>query len=90
MGEGDTFGWALEQLKAGSRVKREGWNGAGMFLFLVQGSTFEVNRAPLTSFYPAGMMIDYRSHIDMRTVDGSIVPWTASQSDLLAVDWVTA
>lgn len=82
-----TFGDALTALKAGFRVTREGWNGKGMFLFLVQGSTFQVNRPPLLGIYPEGTTINYRPHIDMRTVDGAIVPWVASQSDVLAEDW---
>lgn len=82
-----TFSEALQQLKNGAKIARNGWNGKGMFLFLVNGSTFKVNRAPLLSIYPEGTEINYRSHIDMKTVDGSIVPWVASQTDLLADDW---
>ena len=41
------FGYALELLKDGKKVARAGWNGRGMFLFLVNGSTFQVNRPPL-------------------------------------------
>ena len=81
------FGMALILLKEGARVARRGWNGSGMFLFLVSGSTFAVNRAPLLGIYPEGTQINYRSHIDMKTVDGSVVPWVASQTDLLADDW---
>lgn len=81
------FGDALVQLKKGEKVARQGWNGRGMFLFLVNGSTFEVNRPPLLGIYKEGTKIDYRSHIDMKTVDGSIVPWVASQTDMLAEDW---
>ena len=84
---GNGIGWAVKQMKDGARVRREGWNGKGMFLFLVPGSRFEVNRAPLLGIYPAGMMIDYCPHVDMKTADGKIVPWLCSQSDLLATDW---
>lgn len=83
------FGGALALLKTGTRVARAGWNGKGMFIFLVNGSTFKVNREPLLSIYPEGTEINYQSHIDMKTVDGSIVPWLASQSDMLADDWMT-
>ena len=82
------FGQALEALKSGQKVAREGWNGKNMFLLLVPGSTFKVNRAPLLGIYPEGAEINYRPHIDMKTVDGEIVPWVASQSDLLVEDWV--
>lgn len=81
------FGGALEALKDGKKVSRSGWNGKNMFLFLVPGSTFKVNRAPLLGIYPEGTEINYCPHIDMRTADGKIVPWLASQTDVLADDW---
>jgi hypothetical protein len=84
------FGQALTALKGGGRVTRPGWNGKGMFLYLVPGSTFKVNRPPLLGIYDEGTEINYLPHIDMRTADGSCVPWLASQADLLAGDWETA
>lgn len=81
------FGQAIEALKAGERVQRAGWNGKGMFLFLVPGSTFAVNRPPLLGIYPEGTEINYQPHIDMKTAQGTVVPWLASQSDVLAEDW---
>lgn len=82
------FEIALEMLKKGAKTMREGWNGKGMFVFLNQGSTFIVNRPPLLGIYPEGTRISYQPHIDMRTADGTIVPWLASQTDILADDWV--
>ena len=84
-----SFSGALAMLKGGIKVARIGWNGKGMFLFMVDGSQFAVNRAPLNEIYPEGTVIDYRPHIDMKTADGQIVPWVASQSDLLVDDWTT-
>jgi hypothetical protein len=81
------FGEALEALESGQKVSREGWNGKGMFVFLVPGSTFQVNRPPLLGIYPEGTTINYHAHVDMKTVDGQIVPWVCSQSDMLADDW---
>lgn len=87
---GMSFGEALIALKAGMKVARKNWNGKNMFLFIVPGSTFNVNRAPLLGIYPEGTLIDYRPHIDMKTANGEIVPWVASQSDLLENDWLIA
>lgn len=84
----NNFGWALEQLKAGNRVCRLGWNGKDQFIFLVPGSTFKVNRPPLLGIYPEGTEINYQSHIDMKTAQDTVVPWLASQSDLLSEDWI--
>lgn len=83
-----SFSEALKQLKMGRKVARSGWNGKNMFLFLVPGSTFQVNRPPLLGIYPEGTVINYRPHIDMRTANGEIVPWLASQSDLIEEDWI--
>jgi hypothetical protein len=81
------FGHALEMLKRGHKVARAGWNGKGMFLFLVPGSTFKVNRPPLLGIYPEGTEVNYHAHIDMKTADGQVVPWLCSQTDALAEDW---
>lgn len=81
------FGEALEHVKQGKKCARAGWNGKGMFIFLVNGSTFTVNRAPLLGIYPEGTEINYHAHVDMRTADGTIVPWLCSQTDMLAEDW---
>lgn len=82
-----TFGEAIQALKQGKKVQREGWNGKDMFLFLVPGSQFKVNRAPLLGIYPEGTEITHQPHIDMKTAQGTVVPWVASQSDLLSTDW---
>ncbi len=81
------FGDALHMLKLGKKVMRAGWNGKGMFLFLVPGSTFKVSRPPLLGIYPDGTEISYCPHIDMKTADGKVVPWLCSQTDALAEDW---
>ena len=83
-----SFSKALEQIKEGKRVCREGWNGKGMFIFLVPGSKFKVNRPPLLGIYEEGTEIDYHPHIDMKTADNKIVPWLCSQTDMLADDWL--
>ena len=82
-----TFGVAIEALKSGKKVARAGWNGKGMFLFLVPGSTFKVNRPPLLGIYSEGTDINYRPHIDLKGADGSISTWAPSGSDALAEDW---
>lgn len=81
------FPSALDWLRDGKLVAREGWNGKSMFIFLVPGSTFKVNRAPLNVIFPEGTEINYHPHIDMKTADGKIVPWLCSQTDMLASDW---
>ena len=83
---GMTFGLAIEALKVGKRVARAGWNGKGMWLFLIQGSN---DIAKLHGYGFGEMMGEptFRDAIFMKTVDNQLVPWTASQTDMLAEDW---
>lgn len=81
------FSQALDAIKTGKKVARSGWNGKNMFVFLVPGSRFKVNRPPLLGIYPEGTKIDYHAHVDLRTATGQIVPWLVGQTDLLADDW---
>ena len=81
------FGDAVDALKRGERVMRSGWNGKGMYLFLVPGSVFAVNREPLLSMLGEGTRVEYHAHIDMKTAQGYVVPWLASQVDILSEDW---
>lgn len=81
------FSDALNEIKSGKKVYRTGWSGNGMFVFLVPGSVFKVDRPPLLGIYKAGTEIRYHAHVDIKTANGVIVPWLCSQSDMLADDW---
>ncbi len=86
------FGKALENLKAGQKVQRAGWNGKGMFLFFNPGSNIIVSEGrPLASSIPVGTSVECLPYIMMKTAgdDLKIVPWLASQTDILAEDWDT-
>ena len=77
------FGKAIEAMKAGKKVARSGWNGKGMWLGLVV-DTWAI------AFEVEGDIQKYENHpyIVMKTVDGKIVPWLASQTDILSEDWM--
>lgn len=72
---------ATEMARRGSKVAREGWNGKGMFLVYVPGGTMVL---PGTK-----ELVQMLPFMVMRTVTGAYVPWLASQTDLLASDWMT-
>nr|WP_315243064.1 DUF2829 domain-containing protein [uncultured Albidiferax sp.] len=71
------FGRALKFIRGGAAVRRAGWNGKGMFLVIIEADGYKV----FGSVYP---LLPF---IAMKTADGMMVPWLASQSDLLAEDW---
>jgi hypothetical protein len=88
------FGQAILLLKAGKRVARLGWNGKGMWLALTPGSTIEAHDARSGAVLAKAEAeplepIVICPHIDMRAADGKIVVgWLASQTDMLADDWM--
>lgn len=81
------FSDALDFIKKGARLRRAGWNGKGMFVFLVNGSNFKVNREPLLSILGEGTEVTYQPHIDISHPDGSISVWQPSTGDVMAEDW---
>lgn len=88
--EKGSFGWAINVLQRGGRVARAGWNGKNMWLILVPGSpelTVDEGRPLHKAGLPLGMSFSYAPHIDMFTADKKLVPWLASQTDVLATDW---
>lgn len=91
------FGDAIRAMKAGAKVARAGWNGKGMWVALTPGSAFEARHAKCghAAAKRAGELaypedeIELLPHIDMRAADGCIVVgWLASQTDMLAEDWM--
>jgi hypothetical protein len=82
------FGDAIRALKDGRAVARSGWNGKGMFLLLIPGSTFQVAEGrPMAKHFAVGSEVRYHAHVDMKTAQGDVVPWLCSQTDMLAEDW---
>lgn len=69
------IGWMTTHLWNGGRARRSGWNGKGMFLELQRPDEHSKMTLP---------------YIYMRTVQGDLVPWLCSQTDLLALDWEDA
>lgn len=87
-----TFGDAVAALKEGKRVSREGWNGKGMYLWLLPAAMVQANwcREPhLKEQAEAnGGEIECLGSIRMMTADKKVLTgWLASQTDILAEDW---
>ena len=83
-----SFSEAIYELKAGKKVAREGWNGKGMYLFLIGSdmSRFGIGGWTFTNGINDNM--ECLPFIAMKTVNDKAVPWLASQTDMLAEDWI--
>lgn len=86
------FGDAIAALKSGKHVARKGWNGKGMFLFLLPAATVpiaHIHTEPFRSLAEAnGGTIECLGSIRMFTADKKVLTgWLASQADMLSEDW---
>ena len=90
------FGEAITLLNAGHPVTRAGWNGKGMFLVKAGGYKVAAKDARpngiITKEFLQGRGLTHLEilpHIDMWTAQNTyLAGWLASQSDMLADDWM--
>jgi len=75
------FGQALKVLRSGGRVARDGWNGIGIFIELQTPDEHSKMTSPYIYIDTIGL------ETDNDAAPKSVVPWLASQTDLLAEDW---
>ena len=75
------FGDALHELKHGRRVARDGWNGKGIFIELQVPDAHSKMTSPYIFIDTTGLQTDNEA------APKTLVPWLASQTDLLADDW---
>ena len=83
-----TFGMAMAAMRIGKRVARKGWNGKGMFLYFVKAFERQACNAVEQAFFGEYFNVPQLAQINMKTVDGNVVAWLASQTDILSDDWI--
>lgn len=79
---GFSFGRALELLKKGKCVARKGWNGKGIYIKLQTPDEHSKMTLPYIYMVTTGLKTDNPD------APKGVVPWLASQTDMLAEDWV--
>ncbi len=85
--DGMPFGSAIELMKSGFKVARKGWNGKGMFLYHVPANRYAATTKAGNEIAGDDGKVEYGAYIAMKTAQGNVVPWLASQTDMLAEDW---
>jgi hypothetical protein len=81
------FGEAIEFAKKGKKVAREGWNGSGMFAYIVPANAYPATTQVMKDYFK-GELVPYRAYWALKTAQGDIATWTPSGSDTLAEDWM--
>lgn len=90
--DGMTFGHAIEAMKHGFKVTRKGWNGKGMYIWMMSYAFVKAEwcKEPhLKELAEAnGGEIECLGSIRMKTADNKVLTgWLASQTDMFAEDW---
>jgi hypothetical protein len=84
---GMSFGLAIEALKKGARVARAGWNGEGMFTYLVPAASYPAQTGAAKAHFGEGSLVPYNAYLALKTVDERVSTWVPSVTDCLADDW---
>lgn len=81
-----TFGQATELARKGYRIARSGWNGAGMFAYIVSADEYPAKMSQIQGYFPKDM-VPYREYWALKTAQEDVAAWTPSGTDTLASDW---
>ena len=91
------FGKAIEALKEGKLVARDGWNGKGMFVMKQIPAEIGLDIIPRMQsvqqsakdvLIDRGTTLKYENQMLIIKLDGTADSWVASSSDIFAEDWV--
>lgn len=81
------FGGALKALKEGKAVARTGWNGKGMFAYMVTGGDYPVQMNVVKPLANEAGTLHYNPYLAIKNVNNTISTWVPSVNDCLAEDW---
>lgn len=84
--DGLTFGQAIEAAKQGKKVARKGWNGSGMFAYIVPANSYPA-QTELGKKYWGERVLPYRKYWALKTAQEDVAMWAPSGTDSLAEDW---
>lgn len=81
------FGEAIEAAKQGKKVARLGWNGSGMFAYIVPANSYPAQTGVAKEYWGENL-VPYRQYWALKTTQEDVAMWAPSGSDSLAEDWV--
>lgn len=79
------FGEVLQAAKEGQKITRSGWNGSGMYAYIVPGGSYPAQTDIARKEF--GDMVPYRAYWALKTAQNDVATWAPSGSDTLAEDW---
>lgn len=83
-----SFGMALDALKGGACIAREGWNGKGMFVYMVPANAYPAQTGAAKAHFGENAMVRYNAYMAIKNPNETVSMWAPSGSDALAEDWM--
>ena len=81
-----SFGCAVRAAKGGKKIARQGWNGVGMFAYVVPANSYQAQTDAIKGVFDNDM-VPYCEYWALKTAQDDIAMWSPSGSDSLAEDW---
>jgi hypothetical protein len=81
------FSMALSILKNGFPMQRSGWNGKGLFVYMVPANSYPAQTGVAKAHFGEGSLVPYGAYLAIKGVDGVVNTWVPSISDIMAEDW---
>jgi hypothetical protein len=79
-----TFGKAIEAVKKGARISREGWNGKEQYIELATCLSYKNTKGEIVNANHDAIGNNALAFVG---TSGVQIGWLASQADMLAEDW---
>ena len=79
------FGEAVNNVKNGHKIAREGWNGKGMFVIYVPEENIDLTEQQEKMFGASNIILN--EHFLIKNVNNTLSTWVPSINDCLAEDW---
>ena len=81
------FGQALEYVKEGKKIYRNGWNGKGMYVYYVPAAKYKRCTEAAADLVDENNMVQYNPYFAIKNVNNTVSTWVPSVNDCLAEDW---
>lgn len=82
-----TFSDALIELKNGRKLVRAGWNSGDQYIYHVPAAKYPAMTKVAKEEFGEDADVPYTAYLAIKTVQKTVAPWLASQTDLLSDDW---
>ncbi|WP_412021525.1 MW1434 family type I TA system toxin [Burkholderia cepacia] len=82
------FGFALHWMRQGSRVTREAWHAAGVFVYHVPAAAYPAQTGIAKQHFGDDALVPYHAYLAIKRADDTVCVFVPGMDSILAEDWV--